>query len=101
MSVRVDFSAGPAPLILTCDHCGIEAGCNIFGGSKARNRLDWGFHPDLAGWIDVTCGSSARPTDTFHFCSQEHAAAWRAGKGKRRKIARAVEYGAEVKEIEL
>jgi hypothetical protein len=84
---------------LRCDQCKIEA--EIYHDPTWTERHDWGVQPSLAGWIQITTGNLPLRFDTFHFCCQEHAAAWRAGKGKRRKIARVVEYGAEVKEIEL
>lgn len=85
MTVRQD---GPA-VTLVCDTCQKEA--------IIPPVHDWGLLPELAGWIDITAANK----DSFHFCSREHAAAWRAGKGRRRKIVRVVEYGTEVKEIEL
>lgn len=95
MTIRLD----PDAIVLVCDHCLDEAQISydpIFSDSD-----DWGTQPHLAGWIDVCTGKIDAPTAVLHFCCREHAAEWRAGKGKRRKIARAVEYGAEVREIEL
>jgi hypothetical protein len=89
MSIRLESDA----VILTCDTCQEEV--------TIPPVRDWGVLPDLAGWIDITTGNPPVRFDLFHFCCREHAAAWRAGKGKRRKIARVVEYGTEVKEIEL
>lgn len=89
MTVRQD---GPA-VTLVCDTCQVEA--------IIPPVHDWGVLPELAGWVDITTGNPPTRFDLFHFCSRDHAIEWRAGRGKRRKIARVVEYGAEVKEIEL
>jgi hypothetical protein len=90
MTIRLD----PDAITLVCDTCLEEA-------PIPSDCRDWGVLPDLAGWIDITTGNPPVRFDLFHFCCREHAAAWRAGKGKRRKIVRVVEYGAEVKEIGL
>jgi hypothetical protein len=86
MSYRIEKDA----VILICDTCQEET-------PIPPDCRDWGILPDLAGWVDVLAANK----DLLHFCCREHATAWRTGKGKRRKIARAVEYGAEIKEIEL
>jgi hypothetical protein len=90
MSYRIEKDA----VILICDTCQEEV-------TIPPDCRDWGSRAELAGWVDITTGNPPVRFDLFHFCSRDHAAAWRAGKGKRRKIARVVEYGAEVKEIEL
>lgn len=99
MTVLMSGKVGNYEFRLQCDHCKVEA--EIYHDPTWTERHDWGIQPSLAGWIQITTGNPPVRFDLFHFCSREHAAAWRAGKGKRRKITRVVEYGTEVKEIEL
>lgn len=97
MTIRLD----PDAIVVVCDTCLEEARIDCVRHSYEYKYKDWGTQPNLAGWIDICTGNLKNPSAVLHFCSRDHAAEWRVGKGKRRKIARVVEYGAEVKEIEL